>query len=156
MRTTERVDVARLSPDHQMQNPLRSVSSSLQVSPPPFLRLERILSPNSASERSSISSQDLQNFEITLSRCNAFRRYNPMVQQKDVLYLLSLLHDFPDHSWVESMRHCKSCAQSSAISNDLGLTEEQFQPPKSHQIVDSLPHEIKSSLFSSLFRTCES
>ena len=111
---------------------------------------------DSASERSSISSQHLQNFEINLSGCNAFRRYNPMAQQQDALYLSSSLHDFPDHSWADSMQNCKNFAQSSAISNDLGWTEDRFQPPKSHQIVDSLPHQIKSSLFSSLFRTCES
>ena len=85
-----------------------------------------------------------------------FRQYIPMAQQQDALYLSSSLHDFPDHSWADSMQNCKNFAQSSAISNDLGWTEDRFQPPKSHQIVDSLPHQIKSSLFSSLFRTCES
>ena len=54
------------------------------------------------------------------------------------------------------MRHRKNFDHLSAISNDLGWTEERFQPPKSHQIVDSLQHQTKSSLFSSLFRTGQS
>ena len=57
---------------------------------------------------------------------NLFRRYIPMAQQQDALYLSSSLHDFPDFSWADSMRHCKSCAQSSAISNNCDGQRNDF------------------------------
>ena len=53
-------------------------------------------------------------------------------------------------------RHRKNFDHLSAISNNLGWTEERFQPPKSHQIVDGIHYQIKSSLFFSLFRTGQS
>ena len=40
--------------------------------------------------------------------------------------------------------------------HQFGRTEEPFQPPKSHQMVDGIHHQIKSSLFFSLFRTGQS
>merc|ERR1712000_202009 len=46
MRATERADVAKLRPNHSMQNPLKIVGSSLQVSLlPPFLHLSRASPP---------------------------------------------------------------------------------------------------------------
>ena len=41
MRATEQVDVVRLRPDHQMQNLLKIVGSSLQVLLLPILNLKR-------------------------------------------------------------------------------------------------------------------
>ena len=79
-----------------------------------------------------------------------------MVQQEDLSSLSSSLNYLPEHSWADSMRHWKNFSQSSAISNDLAWTEERFQPPKSHQIVDGIHYQIKSSLFFSLFRTGQS
>ena len=93
---------------------------------------------------------------ICQDACNGFRRYIPMAQQQDALYLSSLLYDSPDLSWADLTRHWKNFDHLSAISNNLGWTEERFQPPKSHQIVDGIHHQIKSSLFFSLFRTGQS
>ena len=119
MRATEQADFVGLRPDHSMHNPHAIVGSSLQISPPPFLR--QLSACHSRFRRChsfftsgthlvtkilhlSAHRYPRKTCRISKSLCQDaftnFRQYIPMAQQQDKSYPSPLLHDSPDHSWA--------------------------------------------------------
>ena len=154
MRTTERADVARLSPDHQMQNPLNIVGSSLQVSLLLFLNLKRTLAP-------SVHIRTFINIHATLVEFrNRFVRTHSIYSVATSPWHNNKMHCIFRHRSVtfqiirgptqcDIVRAVPSHLQYPTIVTDRGTISTAKGASNSRYF----PSSNKSSLFSSLFRT---